>query len=101
MVRVGPHRPLLAQGRDSKLFDAVVRKAGLTGGVYAGITGGSATCSTTEGRCVDRAGLSRHDKAADKLLAVMERQNESEKTGRSRHARALPREDAVVTLCRE
>ena len=47
---------ILAQGRDSRLYDAVVRR-GLAGGVGSpaawarGSTWGSATCSTTRGRC--------------------------------------------------
>ena len=46
---------ILAQGRDSRLYQELVQKRGLTGGVARASTGGSATCTTTRVRCSGRS----------------------------------------------
>ena len=40
VVRVRPHRPALAQGKDCRLYEELVRKGRLTGGVDGGINSG-------------------------------------------------------------
>ena len=64
---------ILVQGQDSRLYQALVQKRGLTGEVSGGSNPGSATCSTSTGRCSGRVYLIHDsDKPADEILKVID-----------------------------
>ena len=72
---------ILAQGRDSKLYDALVQRTGLTSDVSAGINWGLGNMFDYEGPMLWMVAVYHdRDKKADSLLKVMDTEIESLRT---------------------
>jgi len=72
---------ILAQGRDSKLYDALVQRTGLTSDVSAGINWGLGNMFDYEGPMLWMVAVYHdRDKTADSLLKVMDTEIESLRT---------------------
>ncbi len=72
---------ILGQGRDSRLFDALVQKSGLTGDVNAGINWGLGNMFNYEGPMLWTASLYHdRDKSPDLLLTLIEAEMETLRT---------------------
>jgi predicted Zn-dependent peptidase len=72
---------ILGQGRDSRLYDALVQRTGLTSDVYAGINWGLGNMFNYEGPMLWMVAVYHdRDKAADSLMKVFDAEIESLRT---------------------